>query len=148
MEGHRTDEKAGRPLLGFQVEPPRPLRWGLLRRGLLALRLELLHRLGEGGLQALRERWGTQSDGGEWLQKRCLFRFWPLRALLFRFQSPLLFDFLGQFGSEFVQSLLAISPCFRHPRGLFFLFPVQGGGGEVVEMLREIERRQFALALQ
>ena len=83
MEGHRTDEKAGRPLLGFHVEPSRLLRWRFLGRRLLALCLELLHRLGEGGLQAFHERWGTDLDGGEWLQKRCLFRFWPLRALLF-----------------------------------------------------------------
>ena len=80
-------EKACCPPLGFQVEPPRPLRWGLLRRGLLALRLELLHRLGEGGLQAFRERWGTDPDGGEWLQERRLFRFWSLRALPFGLQS-------------------------------------------------------------
>lgn len=73
------------PPLRLHVEPPRPLRWGFL--GLLALRLELLHRLGEGGLQAFRERRGTDLDGGEWLQERCRFRFWPLRALLFGLQS-------------------------------------------------------------
>jgi hypothetical protein len=81
MGGRRTGEKAGWPPLGLHVEPPRPLRRGFL--GLLALRLELLHRLGEGGLQAFRERWGTDPDGGEWLQERCLFRFWSLRALPF-----------------------------------------------------------------
>ena len=73
-------EKACCPPLGFQVEPPRPLRRFL---GLLALRLELLHRLGEGGLQAFRERWGTDPDGGEWLQERRLFRFWPLQTFPF-----------------------------------------------------------------
>ena len=71
------------PPLRLHVEPPRPLRRGFLGLGLLALRLELLHRLGEGGLQAFRERWGTDPDGGEWLQERRLFRFWPLRALPF-----------------------------------------------------------------
>jgi hypothetical protein len=81
--GRRTGEKACRPPLGFQVEPPRPLRRGFLGLRLLALRLELLHRLGEGGLQAFRERWGTDPDGGEWLLERCLFRFWPLRAFPF-----------------------------------------------------------------
>ena len=79
------------PPLRLHVEPPRPLRWrflGLgLGLGLLALRLKLLHRLGEGGSQAFRERWGTDPDGGEWLLERCLFRFWPLRALLFGLQS-------------------------------------------------------------
>ncbi|CDH45445.1 hypothetical protein BN874_2420006 [Candidatus Contendobacter odensis Run_B_J11] len=63
--GRRTSEKACCPPLGFHVEPPRLLRWGFLRRGLLALRLELLHRLREGGLQAFRERWGTQPNGRE-----------------------------------------------------------------------------------
>ena len=72
------------PPLRLHVEPSRPLRWRFLGLGLLALRLELLHRLGEGGLQAFCERWGTDPDGGEWLQKRCLFRCWPLRALLLR----------------------------------------------------------------
>jgi hypothetical protein len=43
------------PPLRLHVEPSRPLRWGFLGLGLLALRLELLHRLGEGGLQAFRE---------------------------------------------------------------------------------------------
>ena len=76
-------EKAGRPPLGFHVEPSRPLRRGLLGLGLLALRSELLHRLGEGGLQAFHERRGTDPDGGEWLQERRLFRFWPLRVLPF-----------------------------------------------------------------
>ena len=67
----------------FHVEPPRPLRRRFLGLGPLALRLELLHRLGEGDLQAFRERWGTDPGGGEWLQERCLFRFWPLRARQF-----------------------------------------------------------------
>ena len=75
------------PPLRLQVEPPRPLRWRFLGRGLLALRFELLHRLGEGGLQAFRERWGTDPDGGKWLQERRLFRFRPLRALPFGLQS-------------------------------------------------------------
>jgi hypothetical protein len=70
-----------------------------------------------------------------------------LRALPFRFQSPLSFGFLRQFGPELVQGLPAIGPRFRHPRGLFFLFPVLGGGGQFVEVLREIERRQLPLAL-
>ena len=82
MKGRRTDEKAGGPPLRLHVEPPRPLRRVFL--GLLALRSELLHRLGEGGLQAFRERRGTDPDGGEWLQERCLFRFRPLRALSLR----------------------------------------------------------------
>ena len=111
------------------------MRWGLLRRGLLALRLELLHRLGEGGLQAFRERWGTDPDGGEWLQERHLFRFWPLRALPFHLRSPLSFGLSRQLGPELVQGLPAVGPRFPHPRGLFFLFPVLGGGGQFVEAL-------------
>ena len=75
------------PPLRLHVEPPRPLRWGFLGLGLLALRSELLHRLGEGGLQAFHERRGTDLDGGEWLQERRVFRFWPLRALLFGLSS-------------------------------------------------------------
>ena len=69
--------------LRLQVEPPRPLRRRFLGLGLLALRSELLHRLGEGGLQAFHECRGTDPDGGEWLQERRLFHFWPLRALPF-----------------------------------------------------------------
>jgi hypothetical protein len=64
-----------------------------------------------------------------------------------RFRSPLLFGLLRQFGPELVQSLPAIGPRFCHPRSLFFLFPVQGGGGEFVEVLHKIERRQLPLAL-
>ena len=81
MKGRRTDEKAGGPPLRLHVEPPRPLRRVFL--GLLALRLELLHRLGEGGSQVFREQRGTDSDGGERLQKRCRFRFRPLLAFPF-----------------------------------------------------------------
>ena len=135
MKGRRTGEKASRPLLGFHIEPPRLLWRRFLGLGLLALRLELLHRLGEGGLQAFRERWGTDSDGGEWLLERCLFRFWPLRAFPFRFRSPLSFGLSRQLGPELVQGLPAVGPRFRHPRGLFFSFPVLGGGGECVDVL-------------
>jgi hypothetical protein len=81
--GRRTGEKGALSAVKAPCRTPATVAVGFLRRGLLALRLELLHRLGEGGLQAFRERWGTEPDGGEWLQERCAFRFWPLQALPF-----------------------------------------------------------------
>jgi len=43
--------------------------------------------------------------------------------------------------------LLAVGPRFCGPRGLFVLVPLLGGGGQFVEVPREIERRQPLLAL-
>lgn len=63
-----------------------------------------------------------------------------------RFRA-LLFSFLRQFGSELAQGLLTIGPRFRHPLGLFFLFSVLGGGGQCVEVLRKVKRRQRPLAV-
>ena len=77
-----------------------------------------------------------------------MLRVQPLRVRALCVQGPLLFGLLDQFGSERVQGVLAISPCFRHPCRVFFLFLACGsGGGKFQKLLLEIERLQFVLAL-
>jgi len=143
------------PPLRFQVEPPRPLRWRFL--GLLALRLELLPSSSRGRLAGAPRTLGNSARWRGVAPRAARVPVLavagaPVRPLVavgapVPLPKPALVRLAAPARPGTRPGLAGNRPALPPSARPVLLVPGAGGGGECVEVLREIERRQFPLAL-